>query len=450
MLLLLSLAHANGLTSHVTISEWAAGQLPAGELADILGDPNLWPYLQNGTQFPDGGYPLGEAYSETAHWEPFQDRYLAWIADTYAGDFTSTEARQHVAFLFGMQSHGMGDQVFDSLYMQRAYQFDAESDWGATSMDEATDVALSAATGGQQTLDPGDAEAELGAHRIVEEVLVVGKIVLQRIHPEAGGHHQEGHFEVAERERPAIGGVEQRADGRAKVEAKRGREAVTTLLLEDTEHTLPGEALGRVVHRRGVEDSPPGAEEGDERAHRCARNERGLQIGTVERLPSPRVSIASAAASPASHDERAFANLRVEAGSIQLAGLEHPPAPITGLFHQLGEVLGGAHQAAVFARQPRGKGVSNPPGVRRQGFRNVHIYACGAPHHLQLRKRQHVPERVEASGVQLAGPGEEPPDYGSLHLLEGQAVLVKALDVHWPGVVTDVAALARSSFRQAA
>ena len=154
MLLLLSLAHANGLTSHVTISEWAAGQLPAGELADILGDPNLWPYLQNGTQFPDGGYPLGEAYSETAHWEPFQDRYLAWIADTYAGDFTSTEARQHVAFLFGMQSHGMGDQVFDSLYMQRAYQFDAESDWGATSMDEATDVALSAATGGQQTLDP--------------------------------------------------------------------------------------------------------------------------------------------------------------------------------------------------------------------------------------------------------------------------------------------------------
>ncbi len=154
MLLMLSLAHANGLTSHVTISEWAVPQLPEGELADILGDPELWPWLQNGTQFPDGGYPLGEAYAETAHWEPFQDLYLHWIAETYAGDYSSLEARQHIAFLFGMQSHGMGDQVFDSLYMQRAYVQDAESDWEGSSMDEATDVALAAATGGQETLDP--------------------------------------------------------------------------------------------------------------------------------------------------------------------------------------------------------------------------------------------------------------------------------------------------------
>ena len=154
MILLVALAHANGLTSHVTISEWAIPHLPEGELSDILGDPALWPWLQNGTQFPDGGYPLGEAYAETAHWEPFQDRYLAWIAATYAGDYRSLEARQHIAFLFGMSSHGMGDQVFDSLYMQRAYQFDAASDWEGMSMDEATDVALASATGGQETLDP--------------------------------------------------------------------------------------------------------------------------------------------------------------------------------------------------------------------------------------------------------------------------------------------------------
>jgi hypothetical protein len=154
MLILLATASANGLTSHVTISEMALPLLPEGELADILRDPELWPWLQNGTQFPDGGYPLGEAYAETAHWEPFHDRYLAWIAATYAGDYRSAEARQHIAWLFGMQSHGMGDQIFDSLYMQRAYTYDAESDWDGASMDEATDVALAAETGGQETLEP--------------------------------------------------------------------------------------------------------------------------------------------------------------------------------------------------------------------------------------------------------------------------------------------------------
>ena len=155
MLLLLStLALGNGLTTHVTISEMAIPNLPDGELAYLLGDPDLWFYLQNGTQFPDGGYAMGEAYSETSHWEPFQDLYLDWIKQTYAGDYGSEEARRHVAYCFGLSSHGMGDQIFDSLYMERAYAYDAESDWADVSMDQATDVAIGAATGGQQTLEP--------------------------------------------------------------------------------------------------------------------------------------------------------------------------------------------------------------------------------------------------------------------------------------------------------
>lgn len=152
-MLLVGAALANGLTSHVTISEYAIEHVPDGELEAIVGDPDLWLQLQNGTQFPDGGYPLGEAYAETAHWEPFQDRYLDWIRATYDEDYSSTEARQHVAFLMGLASHGMGDQVFDSLYMQRAYVYDAESDWENTSMDTATDVGLAAQTGGQDTVD---------------------------------------------------------------------------------------------------------------------------------------------------------------------------------------------------------------------------------------------------------------------------------------------------------
>lgn len=146
-------ALANGLTTHVTISEYALQHVADEALAELLTDPDLWLQLQNGTQFPDGGYPLGHAYAETAHWEPFQDRYLAWIAATYGGDYGSAEARQHVAFLMGLGSHGMADQVFDSLYMQRAYVYDADSDWENTSMDTATDVAIAERTGGQQTVD---------------------------------------------------------------------------------------------------------------------------------------------------------------------------------------------------------------------------------------------------------------------------------------------------------
>ena len=153
MLLAAAAALANGLTSHVTVSERALIYLPEGQLKEILADPALWPYLRNGTQFPDGGYALGEAYSETAHWEPFQDLYLAWIQEEFAGDWSSVEAREHIAYLMGLSSHGMGGQIFDSLYMQRAYVYDADSDWENVSMDHATDVALAAETGGYPIID---------------------------------------------------------------------------------------------------------------------------------------------------------------------------------------------------------------------------------------------------------------------------------------------------------
>ena len=166
MLWLISAALGNGLTTHVTISEFALENMNEGGLADILRREDLWWILQNGTQFPDGGYPLGEAYAETAHWEPFQDRYLEWIRAEYDGDYSSEVAQEHVAFLMGLASHGMGDQVFDALYMQRAYVYDAGSDWENLSMDTSTDVAISALTGGQVVQDtwiPHDAMVALMA-----------------------------------------------------------------------------------------------------------------------------------------------------------------------------------------------------------------------------------------------------------------------------------------------
>ena len=72
--------------------------------------------------FPDVGYAVGDNYGEIAHWESFQAAYLEWIQDTYSRPWT-TEAKQHIAFLMGLGSHGL-----DRLMMQwlAAYVYDAE------------------------------------------------------------------------------------------------------------------------------------------------------------------------------------------------------------------------------------------------------------------------------------------------------------------------------------
>jgi hypothetical protein len=149
--LLLALAlsgpiHANGQVSHLWVSQTAIELLPPGDLKDLLSDPAHEDMWRNGSMFPDGGYAVGDGYGETAHWEPFHSAYLAWIQDEYGGPPYSGEAAEHVAFLMGMCSHGMADQVYDSLYMERAKQEDAAMDWGE-SMDEATDVAFGSVVG---------------------------------------------------------------------------------------------------------------------------------------------------------------------------------------------------------------------------------------------------------------------------------------------------------------
>jgi len=146
-------ARANGQISHLWISETARDDLPDGDLRDLLLREDLQLMLLNGSMFPDGGYAVGDGYGELAHWEPFQSLYLEWIRDTYDPPWTD-EAAQHVAFLMGMASHGMGDQVYDSMYMERAKTHDADSPWDTESMDEATDVAFAAEVGGREAPEP--------------------------------------------------------------------------------------------------------------------------------------------------------------------------------------------------------------------------------------------------------------------------------------------------------
>lgn len=183
LLALVAPALANGQTSHLWITEAALEKLPEGDLRDLLTREDLRPWLRNGTMFPDGGYAVGDDYGEMAHWEPFQDLYLDWIRDTYAPPW-SDEAAQHIAFLMGLASHGMADQVYDALYLEEGRIEDSASDWDA-SPDEAADVVFASLTGPQDIPDdvvPYDLLAELFAsegHEVSVQTIEQGQSLLR-------------------------------------------------------------------------------------------------------------------------------------------------------------------------------------------------------------------------------------------------------------------------------
>ncbi len=159
-------SRANGNVSHVWVTLWALDHLPDGELRDLLTRDDLDLMLRNGANFPDGGYAVNDGYGEIAHWEPFQTAYLDWIADTFEPPWTD-EAAQHIAFLMGMASHGMSDQLYDSMYLRRAGVYDEGSPGSSIGGDGSTDVCLTAEAG---PLDPPELwlPAELMAELMVE------------------------------------------------------------------------------------------------------------------------------------------------------------------------------------------------------------------------------------------------------------------------------------------
>ncbi|MEC7241040.1 MAG: Ig-like domain-containing protein [Myxococcota bacterium] len=142
-------ALANGQTTHMWISHEALEVLPEGDLKSFLEQPEHLAALENGTMFPDGGYAVGHPYGETAHWEPFQGLFRDWILDNYQGPEDPAAGRD-VAFYLGMASHGMADQVFDALYMERSKQKDAAFGWSTgESLDTSSDIVWAWETGSQ-------------------------------------------------------------------------------------------------------------------------------------------------------------------------------------------------------------------------------------------------------------------------------------------------------------
>jgi len=117
---------ANGSYSHIHISQLAVEKLPAGALRSLLEDPVSVPTLEAGSMFPDGGYAVGDDYGEHAHWSPFLNAYVTYLRDKYAGDYSSVAAKEEVAFLMGIASHGIADQTYDTTILARAFEVDGD------------------------------------------------------------------------------------------------------------------------------------------------------------------------------------------------------------------------------------------------------------------------------------------------------------------------------------
>lgn len=149
-------AHANGNHAHEAISLRAVAHLPPGPLKALLQAPDLQQALMNGTFFPDGGYVIGHGYGETAHWEPYQRALLAHLGKAHPALEKDPAARPKLAFLFGMFSHGMADQVYDALFMEAGKHYDKAgwSDDLFTSFDTATDVFWVAQAGASPMPEP--------------------------------------------------------------------------------------------------------------------------------------------------------------------------------------------------------------------------------------------------------------------------------------------------------
>jgi hypothetical protein len=189
-------ARANGNNTHVWISHRAVELLPEGRLRALISRPELRRQLDNGTIFPDGGYAVeARDFAEQAHFEPFIERYLAWIRAHHPPPFDAAGER-HVAFLLGVASHSMADLTFDAMFMAKARQLDAAgwSDELTESLDTASDALLVAETGQALDLAPWYPEVlpelfhALGHPEVTPALLEQAQLVLTSV---VVGHGQD-------------------------------------------------------------------------------------------------------------------------------------------------------------------------------------------------------------------------------------------------------------------
>lgn len=178
-------ALANGNFSHVWVATDALNYLEDGELKELMTRPESWNIIRNGAMFPDGGYAVSDGYGEISHWEPFHLAYLEWIRANFESPW-SVEAAEHIAFLMGMAAHGLTDQIYDGMYLQR-HQFYDEHGSEATliGVDGATDACY-AVTQGEMELPEqwvpaavlAPLYAEVAGHNVVAKTIELGQSIV--------------------------------------------------------------------------------------------------------------------------------------------------------------------------------------------------------------------------------------------------------------------------------
>ncbi len=123
-MLVASPSRANGAYSHIHISHLAVDALPEGPVRTLLEDPEMLLACEQGSMFPDSGYAADDPFGEFAHWEPFHEPFLQYLRSLHGGDFSSREAKTQIAFLLGIMSHGLADQIYDTTLLARTFEAD--------------------------------------------------------------------------------------------------------------------------------------------------------------------------------------------------------------------------------------------------------------------------------------------------------------------------------------
>lgn len=126
-------ANAAGGVVHIFMSERAIDHVQNEELKSLIAEQRnvlLW-----ASWYPDSGYPGGNEYGEHSHWSPFLNGYLEYIRDEIGPEHS--DYRMLVAHLLGAASHGMEDQVFDQIFLDKTQEVDAS---GQETLDFGLDV----------------------------------------------------------------------------------------------------------------------------------------------------------------------------------------------------------------------------------------------------------------------------------------------------------------------
>ncbi|MEC7985404.1 MAG: hypothetical protein VX278_09585 [Myxococcota bacterium] len=142
-------AYAHGIWGHIHVTGWAIENLPPGELRDFYADPEVFNAALFGSAFTDSGlFPLAgslaeksEEYAEHTHWEPFVTKFIEWIQINDPPPWNTPASRKRVAFLMGAASHGLQDEIFDSLFLHQTEENDEQ---GQSVVDPASDGFLAA------------------------------------------------------------------------------------------------------------------------------------------------------------------------------------------------------------------------------------------------------------------------------------------------------------------